>query len=199
MSNVTKEQAEHLFDAAFQWSRMLQGHVFDGRDVARTLTAQFFDGLPINLNAVDGAARLAPAIQQARQEIIRAFIEAAPNLACKSVQKRLAAQWGFVHPDAGAAPEKGGEQEPVAVVRTLVNTVMLDTTGLKKHWQDLPDGTKLYAAHPAAAKEPGVTADMLTVLDEACEAMELHGWHDVHEYKKLKALHAALTAVGQVS
>jgi len=40
--------------------------------------------------------------------------------------------------------------EHVAMVRKLVNMSIIDSTGCKTSWEDLPDGTKLYTTPPSA-------------------------------------------------
>ncbi|WP_138436374.1 hypothetical protein [Marinobacter shengliensis] len=63
----------NCFDLGFQWHRMLQGHVFDGRDVCRTMQAEFFDGYGVNPSVVDGFAGKEAATVQAKAEIMRAL------------------------------------------------------------------------------------------------------------------------------
>jgi hypothetical protein len=65
------------FDLGFEWAMALFGHVFDSRDVARTLTLESLDGLGINPHAVDGYACRSTGIVQAKAEIKRALLAAA--------------------------------------------------------------------------------------------------------------------------
>lgn len=63
-----------IFDAGYQWRNMTDnGHVYDGRDVGRTLLATIFDGWGIDAGAVDGMATKDRAMVQARAEINRAL------------------------------------------------------------------------------------------------------------------------------
>lgn len=48
-----------------------------------------------------------------------------------------------------AARSAGLSQEPVARIKRLVNSSMIDSTGCKTAWEDLPDGTELFATPPA--------------------------------------------------
>lgn len=49
--------------------------------------------------------------------------------------------------------------EPVAVVCRLMNCEVLDSTGLKNNWKDLPHGTKLYTeAQLIAAQQKAAEA-----------------------------------------
>lgn len=66
----------NAFMLGFEWRQMLNGHVYDGRDVGRTLTARIFDGLDINPNAVDGLVSKDAATCQAIAEIKRAITAA---------------------------------------------------------------------------------------------------------------------------
>lgn len=50
----------------------------------------------------ESIAATVEALWKVRTELRAALAERAPNLACKSVQKRLAEQWGYTHP----APER---------------------------------------------------------------------------------------------
>jgi len=47
-------------------------------------------------------------------------------------------------------PPSAQSVEPVAMVRKLVNMSIIDSTGCKTSWEDLPDGTKLYTSPPSA-------------------------------------------------
>ena len=58
------------FEAGFEWARMLTGHVHDGRDVCRTLTAHFWPAALRGIE-VDGMAIKERAIVQAKAEIMR--------------------------------------------------------------------------------------------------------------------------------
>jgi hypothetical protein len=69
-ANVT---VAHAFDLGFEWRNVLDGHVYDGRDVGRTLTARIFDGLGVDPNVVSGFDSKADGIMKAKAEIKRAL------------------------------------------------------------------------------------------------------------------------------
>ena len=45
---------------------------------------------------------------------------------------------------AAAPTPPAQDDEPVAFVRRMINTQIIDSTGCKVAWEDLPDGTSLY-------------------------------------------------------
>lgn len=69
---------ERAIDIMWTWQSALGGHVYDGRDVARTLTAPDMESIGVNPDVLIGVDRREPAIVIAKREIIRALLAAAP-------------------------------------------------------------------------------------------------------------------------
>lgn len=64
---------ERAIDIMWTWQSALGGHVYDGRDVARTLTAPDMESIGVNPDVLIGVDRRGPAIVVAKREIIRAL------------------------------------------------------------------------------------------------------------------------------
>ncbi len=105
-----------------------------------------------------------------------AMLAAAPTPAAQSAatlsdwqwielaNRHVASDWGCDKPDGFLNAVKAlcvdfaahsAGQEPAAYVRHLPNSAYLDSTGCKTRWEDLPDGTPVYAnAAPVNASVP---------------------------------------------
>lgn len=71
---VATADAPDGFEIGFEWGRTLMtAHVYDGRDVARTLTMRCFDGLDIDMSAIEPFEPAGQAICTAKDAIRRAL------------------------------------------------------------------------------------------------------------------------------
>ena len=103
------------------------------------------------------------------------------NLNCKSVQKRLATQWGYIEQPAQDFFERGKEiakwadkqneqpaQEPVAeVIEDKFADWSKPHVAVKWNKVDFEIGTKLYT-HPAPSWQ-GLSNDMVRAIGEKCQ------------------------------
>ncbi|MFK7090535.1 hypothetical protein AAFM71_17140 [Chromobacterium violaceum] len=92
-----------------------------------------------------------------------------------------------------ASTEHDGE--PVAHVKRLVNCAIIDSTGCKTIWEDLPDGTPLYTRPQSA---PAVPEEWRAAVTELLASDGSGGIYDATRYIKARdTLHALLAAAPQ--